>query len=96
MSSGFGRLRIGARETAWLVLAAGYLAMLREGLPGHLSIDSVTALYQGRLHLRVGFGPAFFAWLLGVLDGMWTGTALYVILSAAGLFLSLAWLPRVR
>ncbi|MBL8554822.1 MAG: hemophore-related protein [Phenylobacterium sp.] len=75
-----------ARWALWLVLAGGYVLMLRLNLPGHLSVDSVLALHEGRFGVRTTWNPAIFGWLLGVLDRITPGTALVVALSGGLLF----------
>lgn len=78
------------------VLIAGLLLMLGASLPGHLSYDSLAQLAEGRTGVRTTWGPAMFAWLLGVFDAMVPGTGLYVIASAALLFFSLSALRATR
>ncbi|MBI1198277.1 MAG: hypothetical protein GC203_10480 [Phenylobacterium sp.] len=78
-----------ARWAYWAVLLAGLALMLRLNLPGHLSVDSVLALREGRLHVRDTWNPAIYSWLLGVFDGLRPGTALAVV--ASGLLLFGAW-----
>jgi hypothetical protein len=75
-----------ARWAYWAVLAAGLVLMLRLNLPGHLSVDSVLALREGRLHVRTTWNPAIFGWLLGVFDAIRPGAALAVAASGALLF----------
>ncbi|MBX3482736.1 hypothetical protein [Phenylobacterium sp.] len=79
-------LKSPARWVLWLVLVAGYLLMLRLNLPGHLSVDSVLALHEGRFGVRTTWNPAIFGWLLGALDRITPGTALVVALSGGLLF----------
>jgi hypothetical protein len=79
------------------VLAAGFAAMLAINLPGHLTLDSVLELYEGRFRVRQSWAPSFYAWVLGVFDAVWRGTGLYVVASGLTLFAALAsfaWLRR--
>lgn len=69
------------RGAVWLVLALGYVVTLYWGFPGHLNADSLVTLYEGRQRVRVSFHPAFYSWLLGVLDWGTPGTAAYVLVS---------------
>lgn len=85
-----------ARWVLWLVLAVGGLAMLRLNLPGHLSVDSVLALHEGRFGVRTTWNPAIYGWLLGILDRVVRGTSLVVILSGLCLFGSWAALAQLR
>lgn len=75
-----------ARWALRIVLLAAFLLMLRLNLPGHLSVDSVLALREGRLGVRDTWNPAIFGWLLGRADSVWTGAGLAVIASGAVLF----------
>ncbi len=84
------RRQIRPSAAYWAVLAAGLVVLLVENLPGHLSNDSVAQLYEGHFHLRETWGPALYAWLLGLFDAVVPGTALYVTASSLLLFASLA------
>jgi len=90
------RLQIDPRTAYRAVLAAGLLAMLGANLPGHLSYDSVAQLYEGHFHLRETWGPALYAWILGLFDAVIPGTSLYVTVSGAILFASLASFSDLR
>jgi hypothetical protein len=79
-------LRSPARWVLWLVLLAGYLLMLRLNWPGHLSVDSVLALHEGRFGVRTTWNPAIFGWLLGLADRITPGAALVTALSGGLLF----------
>jgi hypothetical protein len=87
---------ISARHALRVVLAAGLLLMLGVNLPGHLSYDSVAQLYEGHFHIRETWGPAIYAWVLGVFDAIIPGTALYVVASGLLFFASLAGLAALR
>ena len=88
--------QINPRSAFRAVLAAGLLVMLGANLPGHLSYDSVAQLYEGHFHLRETWGPALYAWLLGVFDAVVPGTALYVTASGLLLFAALASFSDLR
>lgn len=85
-----------ARWTLRLILLGALVLMLRLNLPGHLTVDSVLALHEGRFGVRTTWNPAFFGWLLGVLDRIHTGTALAVGLFGGLLFGAWALLPALR
>lgn len=85
----------GARGAGWLALAAGYGLMLWQNLPGHLSVDSIIELHEGRFHVRETWGPAIFPFILGIFDRIAPGTALYLIVSALLLYGAWALLPRL-
>jgi hypothetical protein len=90
------RLQIDPRAAFRAVLAAGLLVMLGANLPGHLSYDSVAQLYEGHFHIRETWGPALYAWILGLFDGVIPGTALYVTVSGLLFFASLASFTNLR
>lgn len=69
----------------WVILL-GLLAMLGANLPGHLSVDSVIQLYEGRIGVRQTWAPAIMSWLLGRFDDLAPGAGLYV--TASGLLLA--------
>src|SRR5450432_502574 len=90
------RLQINPRLALRAVLAVGLLVMLGANLPGHLSYDSVAQLYEGHFHLRETWGPALYAWILGLFDAVVPGTALYVTVSGLLFFASLASFSDLR
>lgn len=94
------RLSIDARQAVRGIAVTGLLVMLGANLPGHLSYDSVAQLYEGHFHVRETWGPALYAWVLGFFDRFIPGTSLYVTVSGAVFFASLASLtdlqPRTR
>src|ERR1700722_16693855 len=57
--------------------------MLALNLPGQMSYDSVSQLYQGRSGLYNSWHPPVMAWLLGLFDRLWRGPALFVAFDAA-------------
>jgi len=78
------------------VLWAGLLFMMGANLPGHMSLDSVTQLHEGRAGVRETWAPATMSWLLGRFDDLVPGTGLYVTASALVLTLSLLSLRSLR
>ena len=96
MSQALRRPGSAARWTLWLILLGALVLMLKLNLPGHLTVDSVLALHEGRFGVRTTWNPAFFGWLLGVLDRIHTGTALAVGLVGGLLFGAWALLPTLR
>ena len=60
-------------------LAVGFLAMLAANMPGQMSYDSVTQLYEGRHSIRVTWAPALYSAVLGSFDHVVPGTGLYLI-----------------
>lgn len=86
-----------ATRTAYVAtLALGWAAMLVANLPGHLTFDSLLELLEGRIRVRQSWAPAFYAWVLGVFDGVSQGTGLYVAASGLLLFAALASLAWLR
>ena len=88
-------MRLGARETTWLAIAAAYAGMLAADLPGFLTVDSIMSLHEGHFHVRESFHPAIYGWLLGAFDSLVPGTALYVAVSGLLLFGGWLWLSRI-
>jgi len=85
-----------ARWAYRLVLLGTFALMLRLNLPGHLSVDSVLALHEGRFHVRETWNPAIFGWLLGVFDGITPGAAAAVVASGVVLFGAWALMASLR
>lgn len=85
-----------ARWIFVLVVALAFASMLRLNLPGHLSVDSVMSLYEGRFEERISWQPAIYGWVLGLADRITPGTALAVALNGALLFGSWAALAALR
>ncbi|MDB5425041.1 MAG: hypothetical protein JWQ29_2457, partial [Phenylobacterium sp.] len=79
-----------------IVVAGGLLLVLAANLPGHMTLDSVVAMIEGRTGVRQTWAPAVSSWILGLFDGLVAGTGLYVTATAALLFLSLMSLPGLR
>jgi len=79
----------------WVVLA-GLLLMLGANLPGHMTVDSVIQLFEGRNGVHLTFNPPIMAWLLGRFDDLVPGTGLYVTACAALLSASLLGLAALR
>jgi hypothetical protein len=89
-------LEFSAANAFRVVLAAGLLLTLAANLPGHMSVDSVISLYEGRTGVRQTWAPAIGSWLLGRFDDAVTGTGLYVTASATLLYVSLMALAGLR
>ncbi|MCR5877547.1 hypothetical protein [Phenylobacterium sp. J367] len=89
------KLRLEAADVTRWALVAGYLLVLALNLPGHLSVDPVLSLYEGRFHERITWGPPFHAWVLGVFDALLAGTSLYVVATSLMLFGGWMWLVRM-
>lgn len=89
------RTRLSPVDLTRAVIVGGYLFMLAANLPGHLSVDSILTLYEGRFHERVSWNPPFHAWLLGVFDHVLTGTGLYVVVTSLMLFGGWMWLLKL-
>ena len=69
----------GAKTTAGVIFA-GFVFSLAANLPGHLSFDSVIEFGEARAGAYAGWHPPVTSWLLGVLDTILPGTALFVVL----------------
>jgi hypothetical protein len=70
------------------LLAAGFAAMLALNLPGQMSYDSVSQLFDGRFGTYNSWHPPVMAWLLGLFDLLLPGTGLFVMFEAAMLALA--------
>ncbi|MGN6237764.1 hypothetical protein [Dyella sp.] len=49
--------------------------------PGQMSVDSISALYEGATHSAVGWGPTFFSAFLAWLGGNVVGTSLFIVIN---------------
>jgi hypothetical protein len=72
------------------ILGAGVGVMLAFNLPGQLSYDSVSQLYDARFGPYNSWHPAIMAWLLGLFDGLVPGAGLFIMFEAAMLALAFA------
>lgn len=66
-----------------------WLLTLALNAPGHLTFDSVVQLTEGRTGAYAGAHPPFMSALLGLLDRIVPGTALYLLLATALFYLPL-------
>lgn len=66
-----------------------WLLTLALNAPGHLTFDSVVQLTEGRTGTYAGAHPPFMSALLGLLDRLVPGTALYLLLATALFYLPL-------
>jgi hypothetical protein len=83
--------------TLWRwALIGGFVLIAGLNLPGHLSVDSVIALAEGRSGLRITWGPPMYSAILGVFDSVEPGTGLYVATSLLLLFASWAGMAALR
>lgn len=83
------------RLTAACIIVAGFAAMLAVNWPGHLEFDSVRQLLEGRRGIYSNWHPPVMSWILGVLDAIVPGGALFIVLDgslAFGALLALLWL----
>lgn len=87
---------VAARWSLWMILLAALAGMLLLNWPGHMSVDSVLALHEGRFGVRETWNPAIFGWLLGVLDRIHPGGSLATVLSGVLLFGSWMALAALR
>lgn len=84
----------GAKATAGVIFA-GFVFSLAANLPGHMSYDSIIQLVEGRTGAYAGWHPPVTSWLLGVLDAILPGTALFVVLDSLLIYGSLWALMRL-
>jgi hypothetical protein len=81
---------------AWAALLVfGFSLIAALNYPGHVPFDTTTALWEGRTHVRMSWGPPMFSAILGLFDAIVPGTGLYA--AACLLVLLVAWwtLPRL-
>jgi hypothetical protein len=69
------------RAIVLLAIFAQAVIAIAYGVPGHLSIDSVVQLYEGRTHEFISFHPPMMSLLLGLMDQVVPGAALFVLLN---------------
>lgn len=80
-----------APAIVWLaVLAAGYGLILALNHPGHMSVDSVISLMEGRSGVRIVFGPPMYSSIVGFFDRITPGSPIAYVAGSA-LLLTLAW-----
>jgi hypothetical protein len=84
------------RWTYRIVLLGGLALLWRLNAPGHMSVDSVLALHEGRFHARETWNPAIFGWLLGQADAIVPGQALAMGVGAVILFAAWALMANLR
>ncbi len=89
-------MRHPALRTWLLLLVATFVMILALNFPGHLSVDSVMSLAEGRTGTRMSWSPPLHAAILGFFDRLQPGTGLYI--AAVSLVLLGAWaaLPALR
>jgi hypothetical protein len=83
--------------TTWrLILVVGFGIVAALNLPGQLGFDSATALWEGRHHVRMSWGPPMYAAILGAFDALAPGTGLFTVASLTTTALAWAALPLLR
>ena len=86
-----------APYVAWLLILATTAALvLFLNAPGHMSVDSIISLAEGRTGTRITWGPPMYSAILGFFDGIQTGTTLYLGASLMLLLVAWATLPALR
>ena len=77
-------------RVAWgCLLILGFSLIAGLNFPGQVPFDTTTALWEGRTHVRMSWGPPMFSAVLGVFDAILPGTALYA--AASLLVLLVTW-----
>jgi hypothetical protein len=85
-----------AAAALWrLLLVLGFALVAGLNLPGHVPLDTLTALWEGRSHLRMSWGPPVYSAILGVFDAIAPGPGLFAAASMLLLFLAWAGLARL-
>jgi hypothetical protein len=90
----------GRASSAWTtwrwILIAGFAIVASLNLPGQIGFDSTTALWEGRHHLRMSWGPPMYSAILGAFDAIVPGVGLFTTASLATTALAWAALPLLR
>ena len=85
-----------AAAAAWrILLIVGFAVIAGLNLPGHIPFDTLTALWEGRSHVRMSWGPRMYSALLGIFDAIAPGVGLFAAASMLLLFLAWGALPRL-
>ena len=75
---------------AWRgLLVLGYALIAGLNFPGQVPFDTTTALWEGRTHVRMSWGPRMFSAILGGFEAVAPGTGLYAAAALLLLFLAL-------
>lgn len=90
-----GRSSIRWATWRWMLIA-GFAIIGALNLPGHLAFDSVTALWEGRHHLRMSWGPRMYSAILGFFDAIVPGAGLFAVFDMALVFFAWLALPKLR
>ena len=90
-------LRLAPAPALLAVLAVGYGLILVLNHPGHMSVDSVISLAEGRSGFRIVFGPPMFSSILGFFDRI-TPNSPFAYVTGGALLLALSWaaMPSLR
>ena len=82
--------------TAWRgLLVLGFALIAGLNLPGHAPLDTLTALWEGRHHVRMSWGPRMYSALLGWFDAVSPGFGLFTAASMLVTFSAWAGLARL-
>src|ERR1700756_1762856 len=74
---------------AWRgLLVLGYALIGGLNFPGQVPFDTTTALWEGRTHVRMSWGPRMFSAILGFFDAIEPGTGLYAAATLLTLFVA--------
>lgn len=83
------------RLATTIALSAGATLALIVSWPGHLSYDSIIQIHDGQTGFYHSWHPPVMAWLLGLLNTLLPGGALFVVLDVViffGALISLLWI----
>ncbi|MET0274340.1 MAG: hypothetical protein ABW360_15235, partial [Phenylobacterium sp.] len=84
-------------RTAWRwLLMGGFAVIAALNFPGHLSVDSIMSLTEGRSGVRVSWGPPMFPAILGAFDKVFPSTSLYLAASIGLLLVSWSAMANLR
>lgn len=74
---------LGSRHAAFALLIVASAAYCLLNYPGHVSLDSIVHLYEGRTGIYASFNPPFVSFLFGLADKIIPGTGLLMLVNVA-------------
>ncbi len=87
---------LSAGNATTAILVVGYLTALAVNWPGHLSVDFIIQLLEGRTGVYNTWHPPVMAWMLGVGDYLLPGAGLFAVFDTTLAFASLLALSRMQ
>lgn len=83
--------------TAWRwLLMGGFAVIAGLNFPGHLSVDSIMSITEGRSGVRISWGPPMYSAILGAFDKVFPSTGLYLAASVGLLMVTWSAMASLR